>query len=154
MKMAAFVDGEGCISIIRTEAGRRGSSLSKSPQFALHLHMGNIDPRLALWCSERFGGLLYLRPLSEANENHRDMYLWMAQSKRAEAVLRGCLPHFVLKREQAEIALAYRDIAWVATGRKRVPVETTEKREVFRLQLEQEKFRKFELIDGFKRPAA
>jgi hypothetical protein len=150
-RMAAFLDGEGCIRIQMVPAEKR--KRAKSPWHMLILVMGNTDPRLALWCSERFGGNLYFRQSSKRNSRHRDAFVWHCNSKRAEAVIRGCLPHFVLKREQAETALAFCEIAWTQLAGESLPQELIDKREILRKKLESEKTRKFELVAGFRKMA-
>jgi hypothetical protein len=152
--MAAFIDGEGCIRIQRQEPGSRGANhRAKSPRHDLIIVIGNTDPRLAMWCKERFGGSLYLRETSKRNSKHRDAYVWHATQKRAESVLRGCLPHFILKREQAEIALAFCAVAWTQLGGEQLPQSVINQRDYLKQKLEAEKVRRFGVIEGFKKPA-
>ena len=152
--MAAFIDGEGCIRIQRQEPGSRGAShRAKSPRHDLIIVIGNTDPRLALWCKERFGGSLYLRETSKRNDKHRDAYVWHATQKRAESILHGCLPHFLLKKEQAQIALAFCAVAWTQLGGDQLPQSIIDQRDELKHRLETEKVRKFAVIDGFKKTA-
>jgi len=101
-RLAAFIDGEGTIAIknLRTKSGRYSQ---------LIVAIANTDPRLPMWCRENFGGLLYACD-SNANKSAkwRRSYRWITHSAQAETIIKNCLPYFLLKKEQAEIALAYR----------------------------------------------
>lgn len=153
IKLAAFIDGEGCIRIERQDPNIRCNKGAKSPRYGLIVHIANCDPRLSLWCQERFGGYIYLTEASRKNPKHRDAYSWHATSKRAEAVIRGCFPHFLLKREQAETALAFCSIAWTQLKGQTVPLELTNERERLKKHLETLKTQKFAVIDEFKKMA-
>jgi hypothetical protein len=99
-KLAAFVDGEGTIVIVK----------ARLHYTQLVIRVANTDPRLPLWCKKFFGGRVYASSTNKRrNSTLRLFYTWTTQSQKAEDILRGCLPHFTLKREQAEVALAYRE---------------------------------------------
>jgi len=151
IRMAAFLDGEGCIRIEKVEPTNRKNALS--PFHNLILVMGNTDPRLPLWCKKKFGGNLYHRESSKRNSRHRDAYVWHAGSNRAECILRGCLPYFLLKREQAEVALAFFSIANTQLKGEQVPESIVVQRETYRKQLSELKTQKFEVIEGFRTSA-
>lgn len=101
-RLAAFIDGEGTIAIknLRTKTGRYSQ---------LIVAIANTDPRLPMWCKENFGGLLYASDCNpRKSEKWRRSYRWISHSAHAEMIVRSCLPYFLLKQEQAEVALAYR----------------------------------------------
>jgi|SRR5580692_2853114 hypothetical protein len=100
-RLAAFIDGEGTIVI--------KPYLVKYTQ--LFVRIANTDPRLPLWCRKCFDhGKVYASDSqSRKFPGRMRVYTWIVQSKKAELILRGCLPYFILKKEQAEIALAYRE---------------------------------------------
>jgi hypothetical protein len=102
-QLAAFIDGEG--SILFTERHYKGK-----PYVGMYIRVviANTDPRLPRWCSENFGGVFVVGD-RRRKPNHRLAYKWHVSCRHAEWVLRGCLPHFVLKKEQAEIALAFQE---------------------------------------------
>lgn len=97
-QLAAFIDGEGTIVIIK----------ARLHYTQLVIRVANTDPRLPMWCKEVFGGRVYACDTNRKH-SHRRFYTWATQSQKAEDILRECLPYFHLKREQAEIALAYRE---------------------------------------------
>ena len=110
IRLAAYIDGEGSISVKnqKTKSGEYGQ---------LFVAIANTDPRLPMWCKENFGGLLYASDDNpKKSRKWRRAYRWIAFSKQAENIIRGCLPHFLLKREQAEVALAFRKTFRYRTG--------------------------------------
>lgn len=96
-RLAAFIDGEGTIVIAK----------ARSIYTQLTIRVVNTDPRLPLWCKSIFGGKVYAATYSKTNVKRA--YVWTTQAKKAEEILRGCFPYFLIKREQAEVALAYRE---------------------------------------------
>jgi len=111
-RLAAYIDGEGSISI---HTNRGQTALGKSRNHELVVHVTNTDPRLVVWIFETFGvGLAYQKPLSPSiialmgkGKPWRQVHIWQVGAKSAALILEGCLPFFVIKREQAEIAIAF-----------------------------------------------
>jgi hypothetical protein len=103
IRLAAYIDGEGTIAVknLTTKSGRYSQ---------LIVAIANTDPRLPMWCKENFGGLLYASDNNtKKSAKWRRYFRWIAHSAHAESIVRQCLPYFLLKREQAEVALAYRE---------------------------------------------
>jgi hypothetical protein len=98
IRLAAFLDGEGCISssIAHTESG--------GLIFNVAVMIDNTDIRLPLWCKENFGGSVYSRQPKQ--NRHRMIHRWQITGEKAAKILQLCMPHFLLKKEQAEIAIA------------------------------------------------
>jgi hypothetical protein len=101
-RLAAFIDGEGCIDI--HESPYMPSRKKRSPIY-IRIHVSNTDPRLFKWCQDNFGGTLQLR--NKQRQGWRNCYVWFASCRRAAWILQNCLPYFVLKRDQAELGLAF-----------------------------------------------
>ena len=82
---------------------------------ALKVAVSNTDPRMVVWISETFGvGKAYRKPLSPSiaedmgpGRKHKQIYLWQVEARLAAQILEGCLCFFVIKREQAEIGIAF-----------------------------------------------
>lgn len=141
VRMAAFIDGEGCIRIARiVRYGKPDGRPSHGKEYlcyALELVIGSTDIRLPSWCMATFGGSMYSDPRStrhgrKDNYNRQDFWSWNCGTKRAEWILRGCLPYFLIKREQAEVALTFRDTYRIRTygnGKGAVDVAVVSKRE-------------------------
>jgi hypothetical protein len=116
VRLAAFMDGEG--SIVLGNQKRRIRNL--------RLQLCNTDPRLILWAKELFGGSMSREIKHGKVKNTRNIFRWHVSSKQAELLLKAILPYLILKKEQAEVALAYRTT--VGSVGKRVSEETNQKR--------------------------
>lgn len=125
--MAAYIDGEGCIT--STVAS---SSKWKNPSLSIELSIANTDPRLVDWCQKRFGGRIY-RTIHK-NPNWMDAYGWKVSCRQAREVLEACLPYFIIKREQAELAIALENTK-ARWGQRGAPIEVHQKRWEIRNQL-------------------
>ena len=111
-RLAAYIDGEGCIDI---HTNRGQEVLGKSRLHSLVVHVTNTDPRLPLWIFDTFGvGINYQKQKSPsvvalmgAGKKWRQVHIWIVTAKSASQILEGCMPFFIIKREQAEIAIAF-----------------------------------------------
>lgn len=99
-RLAAFIDGEGNIRI-RSRLEKSGAT-----RLFLECSVSNSDPRLTSWIQSLFGGSVSV-DLRQRNENCRPCFRWTAVSKMAGGVISQCFEYFVIKRDQAEIALAF-----------------------------------------------
>lgn len=104
LRMATLIDTEGSVKVARNKPSAKCGA--KSYNYALYVQVTNSDPRISYWCHKLFGGNMEVR--IPKNSKHKIVYVYMALSKRAEAILDGCLPHFLAKRDQAELALMLR----------------------------------------------
>jgi hypothetical protein len=95
--IAGVVDGEGCVSLVRSAGGRLPyPSLSVS-----NTHYG-----LMLYLTSHFGST---RPILRAapRTNHKDCYQLAIERGRAVVVLRRIRPWLVVKAAQADLVFAY-----------------------------------------------
>jgi hypothetical protein len=97
MRLAAYIDGEGCIGL--------HGSMDGTGQRQLKLAISNTDFRLPIWCHRTFGGRLV--PETKDRDQNFDKLGWHINSKKAADILKQCLPHFIIKREEAELAIAF-----------------------------------------------
>jgi len=98
--LAAFVDGEGSIFIRSDKA---------TGHLALEVSISNTDPRLTVWLRETFGGPKCSgEPRFLPNKKAKKFYQWSLRSKHAEEIVLGVYPWLLLKKQQAEIAIAFR----------------------------------------------
>lgn len=128
-QLASFIDGEGCIYLSYYINPSNGYSRTN-----LRLSISNTDPRLPNWCKERFKGRVGISDKKLGNKVYRPAIRWETEHANAEWILKGCLPYFILKREQAEAVLEFRQtIVPLISGRKLgLSQETQEKRELLR----------------------
>lgn len=111
-RLAAYIDGEGSISIHKNRAQE---ALGKSVMHSLTVHVTNTDPRMIVWIYETFGvGLAFQKQKCPsivaymgAGKKWRQVHIWQVEARLAAQILEGCMPFFIIKREQAEIAIAF-----------------------------------------------
>jgi hypothetical protein len=99
-RLAAFIDGEGSIVIERS----RASGKRRTTSYQLGISITNTSPLLIGWLSGNFGGSVHSKHLQGGM---RPIWSWHLREKQANAVLQKCLPYFIIKREQAEIGIAF-----------------------------------------------
>ena len=101
---AGLIDGEGCISIKRrkTKEGWRCDTLTVT--------LGMTDKKAIQRLKEitQVGSIRFLPAKPE--KGWRAQYIWSCASGKAASVLRLCLPWLITKKEQAFIALAFREL--------------------------------------------
>ena len=126
VRAAAFIDGEGCICIKRHWPDRKGGRASRQ---ILELSVVNTDIRLPMWFASTFGGTVctFKRP----RVNH--LFCWRVTNCRAEQVLKDCFEFFLIKREQAEIALQFRKL--IRPRGSNIPQSELDQREEFKQRL-------------------
>lgn len=126
-RLAAFIDGEGCIGVaIRNRANYR--------QHVVSVDITNTDIRLMHWLKERFGGRIDVNN-REPHGNRKIGYRWQVRGKAIENILRGCLDLFIMKREQAETALALRETFVNKVQQHEVSLSTMEFRDELKAKL-------------------
>lgn len=137
-RLSAYVDGEGCIMIAKTavKTGR------KNPSYNLTLIVANTDPRLICWLNDTFGG--YSTYSHSTNSRlaqksgvvkRKTCFSWRQHEERAAEIIRHILPHLIMKRDQAEVALAYRDIRKMGSKGRKLTAEDLAIREEMRQKM-------------------
>ena len=121
-RLAAFIDGEGCIYIRKFTRQRCGRV---SVDFSVGLQITNTDPRLMCWLSNTFGGRVAVFRRETRNARWKTRFDWFVQRKTAAELLRRCSQHLLLKREQADLVIAFQDTTLVGGRRKGLPRGTT-----------------------------
>jgi hypothetical protein len=106
-RLAAYIDGEGCIAISGSSKPRgRGVS----PYHNLQVTVTNTYLPLFDWIASRFGGRPVIANSNYGKPNTKQCYRWVISEIHGEELLRRCMPYFIIKAEQARIGLAFRDI--------------------------------------------
>ena len=101
-RLAAYIDGEGCITI-STSPARGKKAITRNHNMVITVT--NTSPLLFGWLLKTFGGVA--RP---ANNNTLPCWRWIVSEIHSEEILRRCLPYFVIKEQQAKIGIAFREI--------------------------------------------
>jgi hypothetical protein len=142
-RLAAYIDGEGSIYI--TESTRRRPGRADHRVMAVTICVVNTDPRLIRWCKENFGGNTGV--MHKKVKRHRTSWAWRIASGSAVNVLKGCYQYFIVKKEQADLAIAFQETVKYRKGRPHKS-ETWESRAAIKLQLSKIKTYEFRDIDS------
>lgn len=112
--LAAMIDGEGSISIIRSKDRGKGFF-----RYRLSLYVTNISQPLMDWLVGHFSGSVFnsIRP------SGKNVMTWRAKDISVDLILRRCLPYMIVKREQALLALTFRPDATLFTKAANAPDE-------------------------------
>jgi hypothetical protein len=124
-RLAAYIDGEGCIRLQPSGHKRRNRF------YTVVVIIGQMDKRLTDWLEETFGGSVAIGQGSK----YLPMYYWKLGSQALDYVLVRCMPYFIVKGEQVKIALEYR--ATVTDRTITLPQELIDRREELRAKLHQ-----------------
>lgn len=129
VRAAMAIDCEGCIS---TSTAYSPARKWRSESVYVNVSVHNTDPRLIDWFVERFGGRVW--QTLQTNKKWMTSYGWRLTCQQAREFLENCLPWFLIKREQAELAIALMKTQrrW---GRNGMPPEVREQRWKLRNQL-------------------
>jgi hypothetical protein len=130
-RLAAYIDGEGCI---RIDVQNASPGNTFHARHVLEVKVYSCDPRLMVWLKKTFEGA-NVKPVrnKKAKPHWKPELVWYCGGKMAERVLLGCLPYFIIKHKHAHIALAFR--ALIGKAGKRVLSSNLEKREKLREDL-------------------
>ena len=125
---AGIIDGEGAITIIKTQAKGRDKAAKYEPRLVVHM----VDCEVPTFLRDLFGGQIYQR--AQKQENWRSTTQWVLQKKDLlYSALNQMLPYLKTKRLQAKVAIAFlEECSFYRRGRARVPVNELLKREDFR----------------------
>ena len=97
---AGLFDGEGCISINKTSGGKRKY---KRFGFQLRTSVTNTNLEVLYALQEKYGGKVYIREKSNA----RSYGNWITVSNQCINPLSLWLPHLIIKKNQATVALDF-----------------------------------------------
>lgn len=100
-RLAAYIDGEGNIRI------RSRIEKSGAVRTYLEVSVSNSDTRLIMWIGKVFGGGHFTADRRTKYAHQKPNFRWCSVSRRAAEIIAGCLDYFVIKRDQADIAVAF-----------------------------------------------
>lgn len=110
---AGLIDGEGSFVLHH----RRGSHV-----FACQLQIGNTDVRMLEWVRERFGGSITLERRN--NSKHKPVWRWVSNANTLSDAITALLPYLIVKKDQAELILAYRRTLGAIVNSRRSTYDT------------------------------
>jgi hypothetical protein len=99
--IAGLMDGEGCITIMKSSPKRRAIS----PSYRIAIEIGMTDGGQMNYC-QRITGIGYItRAKVYSRPNCRDRWQWTIPKNDVLDLLPGIYPYLVLKKPQAALAL-------------------------------------------------
>ena len=120
-RLAAYIDGEGHINVC-AKGMRSKIKARRTPSMLLRIDICNTDIRLMEWCKRvtGVGNICLDRRTADHRRGgtRRLLYRWAVCDRQAERIITECLPFFVIKREQADTALAFRRTFYGSGGWK------------------------------------
>ncbi len=114
--LAGIIDGEGGI-YIETQHNKKDRATT---QFTLRLEV-TMTHRVTIERIHTMTNCGNFKSYQPKKQNRKPYFRWQASSREAAAILRLCLPFLVTKREQAEVALKFAEIASFPTGGRPTP---------------------------------
>jgi hypothetical protein len=103
--VAGFIDGEGCISISRREYIKR----TPTPIYTLTVAVVSTNRDVLEYCRNLTNlGAVMLGGLPRKDSHHQE-FSWRISSRQAIDLLQLILPYLRIKREQADIAIAFQE---------------------------------------------
>ena len=96
---AGLIDGEGCIYVVKE---------TRSYYAVVEVGMTAKASSVLSWMKANYGGKIYVG--RAATEKWDEARVWHLHGDNAAVVLRALMPHLILKREQARLAISVQDI--------------------------------------------
>jgi len=100
--IAGFIDGEGCIALWSSGRPRVGRSVVRPCVF-----LANTNLEVLEWIREVTGLGHISRYIERRSPRHKPLYRLIFSENEIPILLEAVLPYLKVKREQAEIVLAY-----------------------------------------------
>jgi len=111
---ASAIDCEGCIRLSK----EKDRATKNGYCYRLIVEVDNTNEVLGKFLQDNFGGWIYPKP-NKKKPNHKILYQWIIDRGNASTLLKAVLPYLLLKRHQAELAIAFQ-------SRRKVGVALTE----------------------------
>lgn len=127
-RLAAFIDGEGHIRVVTKTQTVKGRVYL---QDYVDLGVSNTKPALMVWLTKTFGGSIQSNGRAVGC---KPAWNWNVAAAHASDILRGCMPYFILKGQQAELALAFY-ATMKRRGVKGTPIAVRDERQRIKSQL-------------------
>lgn len=101
--VAGLIDGEGCIYLSPSGRESRNRAMRKGFSVSLEIGMTLAAKPVLTALHHQYGG--YLGMAREATEKWSESWHWKLQGEPAATLLQALLPHLVIKKPQAELAV-------------------------------------------------
>jgi hypothetical protein len=130
--LAGLFDGEGSVNIFKQPSRKD----MKSSAYFVEISIGNTHKGVLKWVLEHFGGRLTHNAERYTKRNQRT-WRWRASSHEAYEILIAMRPYLIVKQEQAQVAIEFREhqVAFKAHGHNPITTEEEAWRENQRMKL-------------------
>jgi hypothetical protein len=130
--LAGLIDGEGSIQInpSRGKSGKR--------YWCLTIQISSVGDGFLEEMRDRCGALgtiTYWKSRGVTRAHHRRITNWRIYALQGRWLLERVLPYLVLKKDQAEVALAF--LAKKIVGRNKIPLEVKDERYALAMRMRQ-----------------
>lgn len=117
--IAGLVDGEGTITIRRSNQGRRDG---RWETYAAHISAAQKDPMILNWLKETLGcgyvalgsprrsGVVDVNGQSDPIPEDRRPSIWHVEYNMAYEVVKAILPYLLIKRRQGELVVEFQEL--------------------------------------------
>jgi hypothetical protein len=141
--IAGLMDGEGCITIMKSSPKRRSISFS----YRVAIEIGMTDGGQMEYC-QRVTGLGYItRAKVHSRLNCRDRWQWTIPKDGVYELLPQIYPYLVLKKPQAALALEFISMVGVPRKSNRIDPVLQKQKEEYYLAIKQLKYMTGDVID-------
>lgn len=125
---AGVIDGEGCITVVKTDKKRR-----RHPQYYLRVNVAMVHLPTLQKVQTLFGGTIYCK--RSADKKHRTAWIWSCGSQEAATLLKAIAPFSLTKKSEVDLALLFVNRKRLAFSKGGLTPEMLEERESLYLQL-------------------
>lgn len=106
--LAGIVDGEGAITILSRQYRHKNGKVY--PVTFLRLMVTSTSPKLIKWLGA-IGGSTALKNVGPTGHlGKKPIFYWATASKLSGDILEQILPYLIIKKEQAEAAIAFQSL--------------------------------------------
>jgi hypothetical protein len=127
-RLAAFIDGEGTIYINR----QKGQSFNT--RHYLTVVITNTSPLLIQWLQQTFGGSVFNVKIS--GHSKKPIMRWQLNELQAAVIIEHCMDYFIIKREQAKVAMAFIELKTTSYRGSKLPSEVLAQREALAQEIQ------------------
>ena len=126
--IAAFVDGEGSLSLNRNHSGS-----GRTTSYVIRIRITNTFKPVIDWIADKigFGSTREVKLHKNAN---KQAYEWYINGRRAIALLKQLYPYLIVKKAQADVLFEFSETL-MPPGQNRLHQDVIEKRHQFKLRI-------------------
>lgn len=102
--MAGFIDGEGCIGVVKTHGYSKRKDDTR-PYYMVNISATNCVMKPLELLKEYFGGFIYNHHKTSKKDKH--CWRWQLRAHKAVVAIESLYPYLRVKKPQAELCLEF-----------------------------------------------